>query len=89
MLFDIPYVADWNVIGKRRQEQVESTNGREKKSRLPYHYTIRDKVLIKKMELSAKQRIHMRVLTLLHKCIAMILLGYKEALHRSESILED
>ena len=30
MLFDIPYVADWNVIGKRRQDQVDSTNRREK-----------------------------------------------------------
>ena len=48
MLFDIPYVADWNVIGKRRQEQVESTNRRENKSRLPHDYAIGDKVLIKK-----------------------------------------
>ena len=48
MLFDIPYVADWNVIGKHRQEQVESTNRRENKSRLPHDYAIGDKVLIKK-----------------------------------------
>ena len=48
MLFDIPYVADWNVIGKRRQEQVESTNRCENKSRLPYNYVIGGKILIKK-----------------------------------------
>ena len=48
MLFDIPYVADWNVIGKRRQEQVETTNRRENKSRLPHDYAIGDKILIKK-----------------------------------------
>ena len=28
MLFDIPFVADWNEIGCRRQEQVESTKTR-------------------------------------------------------------
>ena len=48
MLFDIPYVADWNVIGKRRQEQLESTNRRENKSRLPYDYAIGHKILVKK-----------------------------------------
>ena len=48
MLFDIPYVADWNEIGRRRQEQVESTNKRENKSRLPHDYAIGHKILIKK-----------------------------------------
>ena len=48
MLFDIPYVADWNDIGRRRQEQVESTNKRENKSRLPHDYAIGHKILIKK-----------------------------------------
>ena len=48
MLFDIPYVADWNVIGKRRQEQVESTNRRNNKSRLPYDYDIGHTMLVKK-----------------------------------------
>ena len=41
MLFDIPYVADWNVIEKCRKEQVESTNRCKNKSRLPYDYTMR------------------------------------------------
>ena len=48
MLFDIPYVADWNDIGRRRQEQVESTNKRENKSRLPHDYAIGHKILIHK-----------------------------------------
>ena len=55
MLFDIPYVADWNEIGRRRQEQVESTNKRENKSRLPHDYAIGHKILIKKMEFYVKQ----------------------------------
>ena len=41
------------------------------------------------MEFFANQSLNMRVLTLLHKCIAMVPLGYKEALYQSESILED
>ena len=48
MLFDIPYVADWNVIGRRRQEQVEINNKRENKRRQPHDYAIGDKVLIRK-----------------------------------------
>jgi hypothetical protein len=48
MLFDIPYVADWNVIGRRRQDQVESTNRRKNKFRVPHDYAIGDKILIKK-----------------------------------------
>ena len=89
MLFDIPYVADWNIIGQLRQEQVERINRRENKSCLPYDYAIGDKVLIKKMEFSANQRINMRVLILLHKCITMVPLGYKGAIYQRESILED
>ena len=41
------------------------------------------------MEFSARQKIKMRGLTLLYKCIAMVQLGYKEALYLSASILED
>ena len=47
MLFDIPYIADWSAIGRRRQEQVESTNRRENKRRLSHDYAIGDKILIK------------------------------------------
>ena len=38
MLFDIPFVSDWNKIGQRRQEQVECTNNHENKHRLPHDY---------------------------------------------------
>ena len=46
MLFDIPYIADWNEIGRRRQAQVRSTNKRENNRRLPHDYVIGEKVLI-------------------------------------------
>ena len=47
MLLDIPYIADWSAIGRRRQEQVESTNRRENERRLSHDYAIGDKILIK------------------------------------------
>ena len=46
MLFDIPYLADWTQIGKRRQEQVDKSNTRENKSRIDFDYKIGNKVLI-------------------------------------------
>ena len=32
MLFDIPYIADWNRIGDYRQHQTDLTNKRENKN---------------------------------------------------------
>ena len=34
MLFDIPYIADWSKIGKRRQQQVDRSNIIENKNGL-------------------------------------------------------
>ena len=48
MLFDIPYLADWTEIGKRRQNQVDKSNALENKHRLFYDYKLGDKVLITK-----------------------------------------
>ena len=48
MLFDIPYIADWNDIGRRRQEKVNKDNNRENLARLPFDYVIGGKVLIRK-----------------------------------------
>lgn len=46
MLFDIPYVADWDEIGRRRQLQVDRDNVRDNNRRLPYDYKIGSKCLI-------------------------------------------
>ena len=46
MLFDIPFVADWNEIGRHRQKQVEYTNNRENKHRLPHDCAVGQKILI-------------------------------------------
>mgnify|MGYP006191773511 CR=1 FL=1 len=48
MLFDIPYVADWNKIGDYRQHQTDRNNERENKARVDYDYKVGDKVLVQK-----------------------------------------
>ena len=48
MLFDIPYLADWTDIGRRRQQQVDKSNALENKHRLSHDYKVDDKVLIVK-----------------------------------------
>ena len=46
MLFDIPFIADWSEIGRRRQELVDKNNARENSRRLPYDYVVGSKCLI-------------------------------------------
>ena len=46
MLFDIPYIADWSEIGKRRQQQVDRSNKNENKKRIDFDYRIGTKVVL-------------------------------------------
>ena len=48
ILFNIPYIADWNKIGDHRQRQTDHNTERENKSRRDYDYKVGDKVLIRK-----------------------------------------
>ena len=48
MLFDIPYIADWNKVGEHRQLQTDRNTIRENKSRVDYDYKVGGKVLIRK-----------------------------------------
>ena len=48
MLFDIPYVADWAKIGKRRQEQVDKDCEKNNRRRIDYDYRVGQKVLLTK-----------------------------------------
>ena len=48
MMFDIPYLADWTEIGKRRQHLVSQNNARENKHRINFDYAVGQKVLIRK-----------------------------------------
>jgi hypothetical protein len=48
MLFDIPFLADWNKIGDYRQSQTDCNAERENSKRIDYDYRVGDKVLIVK-----------------------------------------
>ena len=54
MLFDIPYIADWNAVGRRRQAAVNHDAERINKKHLDHNYTIGQKVLILKDGLLCK-----------------------------------
>jgi hypothetical protein len=48
MLFDIPFIADWNQIGENRQRRADHNNDAENKKRVDYDYKVGDKILIRK-----------------------------------------
>ncbi len=48
MLFDIPFIADWQKIGEHRQQLTGLNNARENKGRINYDYKVGQKVLQRK-----------------------------------------
>jgi hypothetical protein len=46
MLFDVPFIADWNKIGDYRQRQTDLSAERENKKCVNYYYKIGDRVLV-------------------------------------------
>jgi len=48
MLFNIPFLADWNKIGDYRQSQPDRNAERKNSKRINYDYKVDDKVLIVK-----------------------------------------
>ncbi len=46
MLFDIPYIADWNKIGDYRQRQTDLNTQCENNSRVDYGYKVGGKVFV-------------------------------------------
>ena len=48
MLFDIPYIADWKAIGKRRQDSVNQNTARENTRRLDFDYVLGQRVMVRK-----------------------------------------
>ncbi len=48
MLFDIPFIADWQKIGEYRQQLTDLSNARENEGRLDYDYKVGQKVLLQK-----------------------------------------
>ncbi len=48
MLFDIPFIADWQKIGEHRQQLTDLNNACENKGRIDYDYKVGQKVLLRK-----------------------------------------
>jgi hypothetical protein len=48
MLFDVPFIADWQKIGDHRQQLTDFNNARENKGRIDYDYKVGQKVLLRK-----------------------------------------
>ena len=46
MLFDIPFLADWNKIGDYRQSQTDRSAKRKNSKCIDYDYKVGDKVLL-------------------------------------------
>ncbi len=48
MLFDIPFIADWQKIGENRRRLTDFNNAHEIKGRIDYDYKVCQKVLVRK-----------------------------------------
>jgi hypothetical protein len=48
MLFDIPFIADWQKIGEHRQRLTVLNNAHENEGRIDYDYKFGRKVLVRK-----------------------------------------
>ena len=46
MLFDIPFIADWNKIGDHRQRQTDLNTASKNSKRVDYDYKVCNKVLL-------------------------------------------
>ncbi len=62
MLFDIPFIADWQKIGEHRQKLTDLSNARENEGRIDYDYKVGQKVLLRKDGIlhNAESRWHKR-----------------------------
>jgi hypothetical protein len=54
MLFDIPFIADWNKKGDYRQCQTDLNTARENSKQVDYYYKVGDKVLLTKKGILCK-----------------------------------
>ncbi len=48
MLFDIPFIADWQKIEQHRQQLTDLNNAHDNKGRIDYDYKVGQKVLLRK-----------------------------------------
>jgi hypothetical protein len=62
MLFDIPFIADWQKIGEHRQRLTNLNDAHENAGRIDYDYKVGQKVLLRKEGIlcTAESRYHKR-----------------------------
>ncbi len=48
MLFGVPFIADWKLIGENRQCRTDHNNHSKNKKRVDYKYKVGNKILIRK-----------------------------------------
>jgi hypothetical protein len=62
MLFDIPFIADWQKIGEHRQQLTDLNNACENAGRIDYDYKVGQKVLLRKEGIlhNAESRWHIK-----------------------------
>jgi hypothetical protein len=47
MLFNIPFIADWNKVGEQRQMPTDLNTTHENKGRIDYDYKVGQKILVR------------------------------------------
>jgi hypothetical protein len=47
MLFDIPFIADWKIIGEHRQRLTDLNTAREHEGRIDHDYKVGQKILVR------------------------------------------
>ncbi len=70
MLFDIPFIADWQKIGEHRQQLTDLNTAHENKGRIDYNYKVGQKVLLRKQGIlhnaESRWHIHPWLITSVH-----------------------
>ena len=52
ILFNIPYMPNWETMAAQRQNDIIGNNNSENKRRMDYDYSVNDNVLIYKYDIS-------------------------------------
>jgi hypothetical protein len=97
MLFDIPFIADWQKIGEYRQRLTDLNNARENNGRIDYDHKVGQKVLLRKEGIlrNAESRWHKKpwLITTVHtNGTIMVQCGNKEErinIRRVKPFMED
>ncbi len=77
MIFDIPFIANWNKIRDYRQHQTDLSTARENKKRVDYDYKVSDRILVVQDGILQKHKAHMaRSHGLYQRFIQMELSGF-------------